>query len=218
MCLLLFRKLVRRWIPLHRGCQFYRGYCLYSAQAGLQLPKAEGMPSSKGNRNSRLFAWMINWMRRVGIKLLGNTRYQAAGEHPQQARTLFARNWLFGFSIVTSTWSPKYRAHDQDACLPILRVEPQCCSIGNENILYGFIFTTVRMNNDLTTFIRVMQCEIACDAYIRVKIEFSSRVVVITRWLGRWDTKTCFASNMGIAKEMVQPSLLKIRITFLCVP
>jgi hypothetical protein len=89
-------------------------------------------------------------------------------------------------------------------------MDPHSRNRGDGNILYGFIFTTVRVNSDLTTFVRDKQSVATCNTSIRMRIKFRPHVIVIVAArLGGRDTKDMFHKT-GRAKG---PGLLNIRFT-----
>lgn len=116
-----------------------------------------------------------------------------------------------------SSWFPEYNASlimSEGELLSILRGDPYRPIRGDGNILYGFIFTTVWVNSDLITFVRDKQSIVACNSScIGMRIEFSSNVIVVTRWLGCRDTKDIFQNGKCNRNDVTQPPKCKKHLT-----
>jgi hypothetical protein len=95
--------------------------------------------------------------------------------------TPFAQSWLgFKGSNIHSVPEIQSLIDDEDVWLPGCRVSPHSCNSGNGNILYGLVlFTAVRVDGDLTTFVRDKQSVATCNISIRMRIIFSTCIIVM---------------------------------------
>jgi hypothetical protein len=89
---------------------------------------------------------------------------------------------------------------NEDVRLPVSRVNPQSRNSGDGDIRYGLIVTAVRMNGDLTTFVRDKQSVATCDTSIRMRIEFGACIFIVPG-----------GCRCGYAKDMFHKPRAKIR-------